>query len=293
VLVVLPDIVAPAARSPRELYALARNAHGRERVTLAAVGQDGSLACEFSLRFPGFTERLVLLDAPIPTSVVPTEAVILASAAAPALDRGDRERLAQVFPNRVGPLREASATGDLLAGAIRHLCRSQPRRAGDVTAYVSLGSNLGNREQHLCAAFAALRALRGVRDVVASRVYETDPVGPGRQGAYLNAAARLATDLAPRALLERLLAIERREGRARSGVRNEPRTLDLDLLAYGERVIEEPELVVPHPRIAERPFVLEPLRDLAPDLVLPGARAPVAALAARVRDAGAVRVREA
>jgi len=164
-------------------------------------------------------------------------------------------------------------------------------RAGESIAYIALGSNLGDRERHLGAALAALRALRGVREVVTSRVYETTPVGPGEQRPYLNAVARVATDLSPRDLLVQLLAIERSEGRER-GVKNAPRTLDLDLLLYGERVIDEPGLVVPHPRMAQRAFVLEPLCDLAPDLVIPGASAPVSALAAAVRDADAVRVRE-
>ena len=159
-------------------------------------------------------------------------------------------------------------------------------------AYISLGSNLGDRERHLRAATAALRALRGVRDVELSRVYETDPVGPGEQGPYLNAVVRVRTQLSPRALLDRLLEIERSEGRERGAVRNAPRTLDLDLLLYGEREIDEPGLVVPHPRMAQRAFVLEPLSDLAPDLVIPGEREPVSALAAAVRDAAAVRVRE-
>jgi 2-amino-4-hydroxy-6-hydroxymethyldihydropteridine diphosphokinase len=165
-------------------------------------------------------------------------------------------------------------------------------RAGESIAYIALGSNLGDRERHLCAALEALRALRGVREVVASRVYETDPVGPGKQRPYLNAVARVATELSPRDLLDRLLAIERSEGRERGPVRNAPRTLDLDLLLYGEREIDEPGLVVPHPRMAQRAFVLEPLCDLAPDLVIPGASAPVSSLAAVVRDADSVRVRE-
>jgi len=165
-------------------------------------------------------------------------------------------------------------------------------RAGESIAYIALGSNLGDRERHLCAALEALRALRGVREVVASRVYETDPVGPGEQRHYLNAVARVATELSPRDLLDRLLAIERSEGRERGPVRNAPRTLDLDLLLYDEREIDEPGLVVPHPRMAQRAFVLEPLCDLAPDLVIPGASAPVSALAAAVRDADSVRVRE-
>ena len=165
-------------------------------------------------------------------------------------------------------------------------------RANESIAYIALGSNLGDREHHLCAAVAALRALPGVRDVALSRVYETDPVGPGEQRPYLNAVARVRTDLPPRALLDRLLAIERSEGRQRGAERNAPRTLDLDLLLFDDCEIDEPGLVVPHPRIAQRPFVLEPLCDLAPDLVFPGAAAPVSALAAAVRDPTAVRVRE-
>jgi 2-amino-4-hydroxy-6-hydroxymethyldihydropteridine diphosphokinase len=163
---------------------------------------------------------------------------------------------------------------------------------GAAIAYVALGSNLGDRERHLSDALAALRAQPGVREVVTSRVYETDPVGPGEQRPYLNAVARVSTELSPRDLLDRLLAIERSEGRERSAVRNAARTLDLDLLLYGEREIDEPGLVVPHPRMAQRAFVLEPLCDLAPDLVIPGAHAPVSTLAAAVRDAAAVRVRD-
>jgi 2-amino-4-hydroxy-6-hydroxymethyldihydropteridine diphosphokinase len=164
-------------------------------------------------------------------------------------------------------------------------------RRGEQIAYVALGSNLGDRARHLAAGLAALRALRGARDVEVSRIYETDPVGPGDQRPYLNAVARLRTNLSPHTLLEHLLAIERSEGRERSAVRNAPRTLDLDLLLYGAWEIDEPQLVVPHPRIARRPFVLEPLCDLAPDLVVPGTGGPVSALAAAVRDPKAVRVR--
>ena len=161
-----------------------------------------------------------------------------------------------------------------------------------VVAYVGLGSNVGDRERHLDAALDALRALPGVVEVVPSPIYETTAVGPGEQGPYLNAVARLSTRLEPRALLDALLEIERREGRRRGGVRNEARTLDLDLLLYGDRRIDEPGLVVPHPRLAERPFVLEPLRDLAPALVVPGSRRSVETLAAAVRDPAAVRPHE-
>ncbi|MCK7529181.1 MAG: 2-amino-4-hydroxy-6-hydroxymethyldihydropteridine diphosphokinase [Ignavibacteriales bacterium] len=105
-----------------------------------------------------------------------------------------------------------------------------------------------------------------------SGVYETDPVGPPPQGPYLNAAVKLRTCLDPRALLDRLLAIEREAGRVRSSARDEPRTLDLDLLFFGAQRIAEPSLVVPHPRAHERPFVLEPLLEIAADLLHPGER---------------------
>ena len=113
-------------------------------------------------------------------------------------------------------------------------------------AYVALGSNLGDRSAHLAAAVAALGASAGVEVVAVSSSVETDPVGPPPQGRYLNAAACLRTDLAPRDLLERLHAIERSRGRTRGPVRNTARTLDLDLLLYGDRRIDEPGLTVPH-----------------------------------------------
>ena len=159
-------------------------------------------------------------------------------------------------------------------------------------AFVSLGSNLGDREAALCGAVAALRATRGVQDVVVSPVYETDPIGPGEQGPYLNAVARLETTLAPEALLARLLAIERVAGRERGPERNAPRTLDLDLLLYGDHCIETPDLQVPHPRMCERPFVLEPLRDLAPELVHPLTQLRIEDLARQVHDPAAVRRRD-
>jgi 2-amino-4-hydroxy-6-hydroxymethyldihydropteridine diphosphokinase len=155
-------------------------------------------------------------------------------------------------------------------------------------AFVALGSNLGDREAHLRHAARALAATPGVRVLAGSRVYETDPVGPGPQGPYLNAVLALETQLAPAALLERLLAIEAQRGRVRS-TRDGARTLDLDLLLHGDAVAREPGLTLPHPRLAERPFVLEPLADLAPQRPVPGRGATVAVLAARVRDPRAVR----
>jgi 2-amino-4-hydroxy-6-hydroxymethyldihydropteridine diphosphokinase len=131
-------------------------------------------------------------------------------------------------------------------------------------AYVGLGANLGDREETIRAAVAELP------DVVAvSPLRETDPVGVTDQPQFLNGVAALETELSPRELLDVLLAVERRLGRERRE-RWGPRTIDLDLLLYGDEVIDEDGLKIPHPRLHERRFVLEPLADLAPQLVVPG-----------------------
>jgi 2-amino-4-hydroxy-6-hydroxymethyldihydropteridine diphosphokinase len=137
-------------------------------------------------------------------------------------------------------------------------------------AYVGLGANLGDREPTLRAAVGALAAEDGVEVVSVSVLRETEPVGIGQQPLYLNGAAELETTLTARELLDRLLAIEQRFGRIRVSGEHGPRTLDLDLLLYGDEVIDEPELQVPHPRLHERRFVLEPLAELAPGLLVPG-----------------------
>jgi 2-amino-4-hydroxy-6-hydroxymethyldihydropteridine diphosphokinase len=138
-------------------------------------------------------------------------------------------------------------------------------------AYVGLGANLGDRERTLRAAVDALAAEEGIEVVAVSAFRETEPVGVGEQPTYLNGAAELDTTLTAYELLDRLLAAERRFGRVRSPGEHGPRTLDLDLLLYGQdEVIDEPGLTVPHPRLTERRFVLEPLAELAPGLVVPG-----------------------
>jgi 2-amino-4-hydroxy-6-hydroxymethyldihydropteridine diphosphokinase len=143
--------------------------------------------------------------------------------------------------------------------------------------FVGIGSNLGDREAYVRQAFELLAAEPGIELKDVSEIRETDPVGVVDQPRFLNAAARVSTDLSPRALLERLLAIELRLGRVRTAERYGPRTIDLDLLLYGDQVVDEPGLHVPHPRLAERRFVLEPLAELDPALVVPG-RGPVQAL---------------
>lgn len=150
-----------------------------------------------------------------------------------------------------------------------------------VLAWIALGSNVGNRQEHLQTALQAIGALDGVALLRVSTIRETEPVGPQDQGKFLNAVAEVQTTLTPAQLLNRLLEIERRRGRVRT-VRNGPRTLDLDLLLYGDEVIEQPGLTVPHPRLHERRFVLEPLADLCPDLRHPGLGATVKQLLARL-----------
>ena len=137
-------------------------------------------------------------------------------------------------------------------------------------AYVGLGANLGERETALRAALAALDATEGIHVAAVSTFRETDPVDYLDQPRFLNAAAALETTLAPRELLEALLEVERSLGRTREGPRFGPRTIDLDLLLYGDDSLDEPGLTVPHPRLHGRVFVLEPLAELDPGLVVPG-----------------------
>jgi len=138
-------------------------------------------------------------------------------------------------------------------------------------AYVALGANLGDRESTIRAALAALDATPGVAVVAVSALVETDPVGYLDQPRFLNGAASLETTLPARELLELLLEVEARFGRRREDVPAQgPRTLDLDLLLYGSEEIDEPGLRIPHPRLHERRFVLEPLAELAPSLEIPG-----------------------
>ena len=137
-------------------------------------------------------------------------------------------------------------------------------------AYIGLGANLGRREETLDEALRLLGETDGLRIVARSELRETEPVGVVDQPLFLNGAAAVDTELSPRALLDALLAVERRLGRVRGGRRWSPRTIDLDLLLYGDQVLDEPGLRVPHPRLHERRFVLEPLAELDPGLVVPG-----------------------
>jgi 2-amino-4-hydroxy-6-hydroxymethyldihydropteridine diphosphokinase len=145
-------------------------------------------------------------------------------------------------------------------------------------AYVGLGSNLGDREGTLRRALELLGERVTLGRVSSFR--ETDPVGMTEQPRFVNAAARIETDLSPRELLDAMLGVELELGRERRE-RWGPRTIDLDLLLYGDTVVAEPGLTVPHPRLHERRFVLEPLAELDPALVVPG-RGRVSELLARL-----------
>ena len=134
--------------------------------------------------------------------------------------------------------------------------------------YIALGSNLDDPRQQLAAAFDSLAELPGSRLVRRSRLYRSRAVGPGKQPDYLNAVGCVETGLDPHELLRKLQGIENRQGRQRD-VRWGARTLDLDILLYGNRQIDSDWLTVPHPRMAERDFVLYPLSEIDPELVLP------------------------
>ena len=150
------------------------------------------------------------------------------------------------------------------------------------TVNLGLGSNLGDRRANLEAALAALRANTAVRVLAVSGFIETEPVGgPPGQGAYLNGAAAVGTDLEPHALLAECKRIEKSLGR-RDGPRWGPRIVDLDILFYGAIVLDAPDLTLPHPRLRERRFVLEPLAEIAPDLVDPVTGLTVGELLARL-----------
>jgi 2-amino-4-hydroxy-6-hydroxymethyldihydropteridine diphosphokinase len=148
-------------------------------------------------------------------------------------------------------------------------------------AYVGLGANLGPREATLLRAVDLLAAETGIEVVELSSFRETEPVGVTDQPTFVNGAVALDTTLRPRELLDTLLRVERELGRVRDGERWGPRTIDLDLLVYGDEVVDEPGLRVPHPRVHERRFALEPLAELEPELEIPG-RGAVSALLAEL-----------
>jgi 2-amino-4-hydroxy-6-hydroxymethyldihydropteridine diphosphokinase len=137
-------------------------------------------------------------------------------------------------------------------------------------AYVGVGANLGPREATILRAVDLLAAQPGIELLELSSLVETQPFGVTGQPDFVNGAVSLETTLPPRELLDALLGIERELGRVRTGQLWEPRTIDLDLLLYGDEVVDEPGLTVPHPRLHERRFALEPLAEIEPRLEIPG-----------------------
>jgi len=156
------------------------------------------------------------------------------------------------------------------------------------TVFIALGSNLGDPPAQIRRALGTLAAMRESRLVRQSALYRNPPMGRLDQPDFVNAVAEMETALSPRDLLDRLLALERAHGRVRD-YPNAPRTLDLDLLLYGQLELRDPRLTIPHPRMLERAFVLVPLAEIAPDTVVPGS-GRVADLVARVDAKGMVKL---
>jgi 2-amino-4-hydroxy-6-hydroxymethyldihydropteridine diphosphokinase len=154
-------------------------------------------------------------------------------------------------------------------------------------AVIALGSNLGDRNAAISAAVDAISQLESTSVVRVSTLIETEPVGPVPQGSYLNGACVVDTELSARRLLKALLKIEIALGRERIGEQRwGPRTIDLDVLIYGDQIIDEPGLCIPHPRLSERLFVLAPLNELVPELLVPDCRQTVNQLYSKLIECG-------
>lgn len=157
-----------------------------------------------------------------------------------------------------------------------------------VIAYIGIGSNMNDPLLQVARALREIEELPRTRLLRSSSFYETEPVGFAGQARFVNAVAAVDTTLEPRELLDGLLEIERRHGRVRT-IKNGPRTLDLDILLYGQRVIDEDALTVPHPRLHERAFVLEPLLEIDAECDIPGL-GPAARFRDSVQDQGVRRL---
>ncbi|MBC7963568.1 MAG: 2-amino-4-hydroxy-6-hydroxymethyldihydropteridine diphosphokinase [Steroidobacteraceae bacterium] len=154
----------------------------------------------------------------------------------------------------------------------------------ETEAFIALGSNLGDREQNLLRAVAEIGRLPECRVTALSSFYETSPVGSVKQTAFYNAVLKLSTGLPPRTLLTHLLRIETNSFKRTRTIIHGPRRMDLDLLLYGSEIISEGDLTIPHPRLAERRFVLQPLCEIAPQLVHPVSGITVKELLALLRS---------
>lgn len=155
-------------------------------------------------------------------------------------------------------------------------------------AYLSLGSNLGERAEQIAQALALLEQ-SGVRVVRRSALYETEPVDMRPQPWFLNCLVEVETELLPLGLLHTVQRIERQLGRQRGGSARPPRTIDIDIIFFGNHIVRHPELTIPHPRLAERRFVLVPLRELAPELCHPITRKTAAEMLAELTSSVQVR----
>jgi 2-amino-4-hydroxy-6-hydroxymethyldihydropteridine diphosphokinase len=198
--------------------------------------------------------------------------------------------MARRATNPVLKVRRRSAVGVGVSAGRAVRAAVPPMAEGAVwqPAYVGLGSNLDGPVARVLRAFTQLAGLPQTRLVARSSLWHTPPVGPVEQPPFVNAVAGLITQLSPRELLDALLAEERVQGRQRE-LRWGPRTLDLDLLVYGAGQVDEPGLTVPHPEMSRRAFVLYPLVEVAPTLLVPG-QGRVAALAAAADGAGLERL---
>lgn len=154
-------------------------------------------------------------------------------------------------------------------------------------AYLGLGSNIGNRERYLECAVRAISELQPSKTLKTSSIYETEPWGNRSQQPFLNQVIQVDTTLSPEKFFEECQAIEKRLGRER-GERWGPRTMDIDILLFGEEIVDNDILQIPHPRLADRRFVLEPLNEVAPDVKVPGSRKRVAELLQSCPDTGRV-----